>query len=290
MKHLILIVMILSGYITIAQGNKSYDYCYTRNKTIYVYSLAEKKEYPVPLPYSTDPSLSPDGKKVAYTAYDAKGERTVMTIDLNTKRKTLLNTGIKNCYGPVWSPDGQYILYNAFRKANWSICLIDKDNHAPVVLTKDAGSSLGYYSPAWTTDSKKILIQNMESIFILDLAGNRQKTYKIADFTDANSISSSSRFLLTADERQMVFDRSVDDAGLDEPPSAIFIHDMNTNRSARLTQKNFNCFQPVVKGNRIFFSGYKVKEKNASVYSMDLDGKNLKLEFRNTWDFSTKNQ
>ena len=120
----------------------------------------------------TDPYISPDGTKLAYTINSAKGDRQVEVMNLATKQKTLLHTNNNNCYGPVWSPDGQLVAYNAFIGNVWYICTIDKDNHTPVVITKSLNYGTGSFSPTWSADSKKIIVQNMDTIFVFSTQAN----------------------------------------------------------------------------------------------------------------------
>jgi Tol biopolymer transport system component len=283
---IVLLFSILQSY---AQTPKSFDYCYSNNKGIYVYSIAEKKEYPV-TKNGTDPCISPDGTKVAFTTTSPKGERHIAVIDLATMKTTIFNTNNNNCYGPSWSPDGQYIAYNAFIKNTWFIAIIDKDNHAPIVITHKITSSTGSYSPTWAANSKKLLIHNMDSIFVVTTTGIILNKYPIAGMIDITDVSSDTKFLLPADETKLVFNAEVDEQGFDGPPGAIFVYDRNTKKTLRVTPKGYYCFEPILKAGKIFFAATKVKSKIDNIYSVDMDGKNLKLEFSNQRDFTSKKE
>src|ERR1700748_1967166 len=129
MKNTLLLFLIISALQANAQS-KSYDYAYLNKKGICVYSLADKKEYPVVASQGDSPSLSPDGRKITYTATNKAGNRFIAVRDLNTKKKTILNTTSNNGYGPVWSPNGRFIAYNVFnaQKSEWAIAVIDSGN------------------------------------------------------------------------------------------------------------------------------------------------------------------
>jgi TolB protein len=130
MKPVYLINLIFCVYSAKGQNIPAFDYSFTTKNGVSVYSVSNKKA--VVVNKQTDPYISPDGTKLAYTANAGNGDRHVEVTDLVTKQKTLLATKNNNCYGPVWSPDGQWIAYNAFINSTWFICIIDKDNHSHV--------------------------------------------------------------------------------------------------------------------------------------------------------------
>jgi Tol biopolymer transport system component len=286
MRSICLFILVFSVCGSYAQDIKSFDYCYTSKGGIYFYSASKKKAELIVK--ETDPYISPDGSKLACTVNSPKGDRQVEVIDLATKQKTLLHTSNNNCYGPVWSPDGQLIAYNAFINNSWFICIIDKDNHTPVVITKSLSYSTGAYSPTWSADSKKILVHNMDTVFVFTTQAKLIEKIPVASFAEATDITSASKFMLTSDESKIVFDCSVNEPGFDEPPGAIFIFDRKAKTTKRLTPKGYWCQQPFLKGDRIYFSASKKKSDISNIYSMKPDGSDFKLELSNGTDFTSK--
>ena len=288
MKFIMQLFFLFQVFISNAQAIKSYDYAYKNKKGIWIYSVAAKKEVLALTNFGTDPSISPDGTMLAYTAYSAKGDRSVEIINLSTKKRTPLHTNCNNCYEPVWSPNGQYIAYSAFINKNWAIAIIDKDNKNMVIITRDLPSTSGYYSPAFSADSKKIILHNMETVFVMNTTGSVIDKYKISEFKDATGISSSTRFLLSPDETKFIFNSSVNEKGYDYPPNAIFVHQISNKSSLRISPKNFSCFKPILKDGMILFSAVKGHSKITDIYSMGIDGENMQTVFRNCSDFTSK--
>ena len=277
MKNTILLFLTIA--VTSAQAQpKSYDYAYVNKKGICVYAVYGKTEILIDAAGS-DPCISPDGKKLAYTATDKQGERFIAVTDLNSKKKIIFNTKSNNCYGPMWSPNGQYIAYNVFNVQNssWSIAIIDSGNTSFKVLTASLPQS---YSPTWTADNKNIVAQDMEKVYLFDLDGTVVRSYKISDMTKDLSPSSADRFQLTADGRKIVFSSEVDEAGgTDGPPTAVFVYDINTKTTRRLSPRGYFCSDILVKGNKVLFTTSKLKSPTQNISSVNMDGTNFKVLF-----------
>src|SRR5271154_1243726 len=69
---------------------KKYDYCFTKESGVFVYSCVDKREDLTNLD-GTDPCLSPDGTQIAFTEYGALDhERRIGLFDLDTKQILIL--------------------------------------------------------------------------------------------------------------------------------------------------------------------------------------------------------
>ncbi|MBS1502123.1 MAG: PD40 domain-containing protein [Bacteroidetes bacterium] len=288
MKKILLFLWIALALKVSAQS-KSFDYCYS-GKGNFVYSVADQKAYPILSGVSaTDLCISPDGMKVAYTT-NTKDGRQIGVIDLNSKHKTTLNTQSNNCYGPVWSPDGKYIAYNVFndQTSKWSIAIIGTaPGSLPQVLT---GKLTECYMPAWTSDSRNVVVQDMNAVYRFDLPGNIVATINIPAPPKTFGASSSDRFIFTADNKKMVFTLEADEPGFnDGPPDAVFVYDMDSRTTLRLSPKGYWAEGVWLNGGRVLFTGGTVKSKAENIYTVGLDGKNLKILFRNARGISAKN-
>jgi Tol biopolymer transport system component len=290
MKHIFSLILTLVTSISFGQSPNAFDYCYENKKGICVYSILEKREVTIPV-VGSYPCISPNGTEVTFTEDKNEGGRNICVYNLVTKRKKTLNINSQNCYGSVWSPDERFIAYNVIYPGineNWGIAVIDTGNHKPVDIIKPTNyNHIGYYSPTWSSDSKKIIFHNMDSIFIFDLNGTLQKKYRIKEFI----ASSSAKCILTPDEKKIVFETSVEEPdlwGLNESPSAIFIYDIINKTSKRITPVNYNCFEPFLFGEKIYFNGYAPGSKIGNIYSLDLYGNNFKTEFKDCRTFTAK--
>ena len=283
------ILLLLSMVITtgVYGQSKSYDYAYMNKKGICVYSVADKKEFLI-AKKGQDPYISPDGKKLAYSASNVKGDRFIAVVDLNTRRKIILNTQNNNSYGPVWSPDGTLIAYNSFdsKNAKWYIALIDSGNTRSRILTGQLENS---YVPSWFANSQNLVAQNLDNVYVVNLSGDIMSSYKIAALSKAMGASSSDRFIFTDDNKKIVFSEDVDEPGeSDGPPSAVFIYDIASKKTLRLSPKGYFANEVFVKGNKVLFTASKLNSPVQNVFSVDVDDKNFKVFFPGCSSVSAK--
>jgi len=107
----------------------------------------------------TDPQLSPDGKRVAYTVSgpdkesdEARSSVYVAAVDGRSAPRRF--THGKRDYNPRWSPDGRYLVFVANREESKSqLYLAPLDGGEARHLTK---SKWGATQPAWSPDGKRI--------------------------------------------------------------------------------------------------------------------------------------
>jgi Tol biopolymer transport system component len=294
--HCLLLPLFLFSYHRV-HSQKHYDACYTYGLNLFVFSQADKHEDTLDV-IGADPDLSPDGTRVAYTAYEHNGDiRKIQLVNLTSGATTVLDPACKHCYGPVWSPDGKQIVYNAMTGSTWHILLRNlSGTEAPVDLTNGLQVTGDVFSPTWSQDGKKILLQDLASVYVLDLTGRIMDTIPISRLREAPSITSATRYLLSKDETSIYFDMEIDpSSGADDPPAAIFAYDRKTKKTRQVSPNGYDCFRPVLKGNRIFFCGYKEGDTTVdkrtfvgNIYSSALDGSDFRLEFKNRRDISFK--
>jgi len=107
----------------------------------------------------TDPSVSPDGLRIAYTSYLRDVRQPHIWI---SNADGTLPTQIRIGKHPCWSPDGNEIAFVAADMAGCEkIWVMDADGSNPTKLT--AGDSNDLY-PVWTTDGKRIIYASDQAI------------------------------------------------------------------------------------------------------------------------------
>ncbi|OGD52940.1 hypothetical protein A3K80_03195 [Candidatus Bathyarchaeota archaeon RBG_13_38_9] len=110
---------------------------------------------------------SPDGTKIAFTAYISPEGRVVWIINADgTGLRQVTTTGAsQNDYKPAWSPDGKKIAYYRRTGVNNDIYVIDADTTgAGALLIQDA------QVPSWSPDGRKIAFSRESdvNIFVAD--------------------------------------------------------------------------------------------------------------------------
>jgi hypothetical protein len=276
-------------------ARKAYDYCYSNHSGLFVRNAGDTAGVHLTLS-ATDVKLSPDGTQLAYTDQNSPDhERRIGLMDLTTLQTTILDSACHNCYGPVWSPDGKYLAYNAMQGQQWNIKYLNIQRGKAAFITPQA-ENMGNFSPQWSADNKKIIVQDMAGVYIIDLNGNIVRTIDISSMDTTLLVSSSTQFLLTGKEDKLIFDCQVSTDSTDvndegEPPPHLFAYDLDAKKLTRLEPKDHICYNPVLKGDTIFCSGYKPKGKGSlNIYGMDLSGAHFKLAFRGGQSFSCRTQ
>jgi PKD repeat protein len=98
-------------------------------------------------PNDTQPTLSPDGKQVAFTR-----NSDIFVMDANLFPVNITNTG--NNQDPAWSPVAARIAFTTTRDGHPELYLINPDGSNLVRLTYNIGFSVGH--PAWSRDGARI--------------------------------------------------------------------------------------------------------------------------------------
>ena len=141
------------------------------------------------------PSFSPDGKQIAYCSSLGSSHH-IYKMDVNGTNNQLI---IQNASAPVWSPQGDKIVYTISgkdRSPQISVANADGSNQKQLTSSVspkwwDTGFPRGGNSaPQWTPDGQKIVYvsseNDKEEIFIMNANGSQQKRLTKAEYWDGS--------------------------------------------------------------------------------------------------------
>ena len=258
---------------TVSLSNKNFALAYQDGDKIVATSIDTMKQ--ISFGGATDPAISPDGNKLAYTLSDSVGHRSIWVADMENKSQGKLQVNNNNYYQAMWSADGNAIAFNIFNSKNlWKIGVIKTDNSGYVML--DSASKINVYSPTWKNE-KEIIGQDLNNLYTFDLSGKLIDTKPIAGLIGKDfSIASSNRFFYTKDGQKLIFNAGNNDVldGLTGPGEAVYLLDLATKKVTRISPKGINVpYGFVTADDRIFYSGAEKPFTQHKIYVSDLDGK-----------------
>jgi TolB protein len=99
-----------------------------------------------------DPAWSPDGKRLAFEAFEGNREIYVMNADGSDVHNVSRDRA--DDYAPIWSPDSRLLFFVSERDgvANRAIYVVDADGGSPMRDTE-----IGYL-PAWSPDGRRMAV------------------------------------------------------------------------------------------------------------------------------------
>jgi len=95
--------------------------------------------------YNTNPSMSPDGKLIAFTKQLGSAQK-VFVLDLATGQETQVTSGGGSDENPSFSPDGYFIAFSSTRSGAKKIFVTTRHGAAPVMIPTGDGAA---YMPSW---------------------------------------------------------------------------------------------------------------------------------------------
>ena len=97
--------------------------------------------------YLADPSMSPDGTRLAYSKEAAPGNYEIFVLNLATKVNTRLTNNAASDRTPTWSPDGTKLAFVSTRSGKAQVYTMNSSTGAGV--TRITSKTYGARSPSW---------------------------------------------------------------------------------------------------------------------------------------------
>jgi Tol biopolymer transport system component len=149
----------------------------TGMSTISIVGAGQTSGLPLPARVS-GMAWSPDGQRIALTAFDARGVSgySLMLLDVASGAITTAATGEGLVGPPRWSPDGTTLLFDIGNPGPNQVCMLRVGDANPARITN---RQLGAFNPEWKPDGNALLFSgpgpdNISQIYSLPLSGGTE--------------------------------------------------------------------------------------------------------------------
>jgi len=227
------------------------------------------------------PEISPDGARLAYNTVQAVGQpahRQLAIVDLAAGTTTILERiPSTNVMAPRWSSDGLRLLFDYYVDNDRRIGVVNTDGTGFTGVLDTQRPHRNYWSATWAADGRSLFAQDLESLYRLDLAGNVLKQWRIEQIVPRGGMSGDVRFAAAPDGRTLLMDVEMSEQerrGWDGPPPAIWLFDLASETSKRLTAPSlyaWNCAWLDAPDSILFISQTRA-ETTPSIYRMTTNG------------------
>ena len=190
-----------------------------------------------------------------------------------------------NSYYPTWSPDGKRILFTLRQNEVWDLGLINSDGTDFRVLKKGAQNEVTRYSPIWARDGQSVFCQDMTNIYQLGLDGSVLAQWKIQKIIPRGDMSGDCRIDVSPDGKHLLLGIEMGEEAnrkdWDGPVPALWSFDLDLQHAVRITPKKLFGWDGVwINNANVLFLSQQSGEKEASIYRMSINGKDLKRLIR----------
>ena len=229
-----------------------------------------------------DPSLSADGKQVAFEESIGGKDRTFCIRDTATGRLIKRHVGTM----PHFSADGRRIAFSLFSGSRWTLWISDLALTAPRKIT-GSGADDPSFPSGWTSDG--LLIAYSEQIggglYALRADGSIAKKVASSEITGKLDTSIPFGCAWSDDLNRIAFEAQTGEELVDsgQPLTGIYLYDFSTKKRRLLTLKGMTGSSPVwASRNRLLFTeGHNKKGSYSSqITSLLLDAKGATNEMQ----------
>ncbi|MBK8039104.1 MAG: PD40 domain-containing protein [Verrucomicrobiaceae bacterium] len=267
---------LLFSFVALITAASGQTVAFQSETHIAVANLADAKPKARKLVEGADPSISPDGTKIAYTKSDAEGNRRIAIYDLATGKSNLVK-GIEgqNEFGAIWSSDGKKLLFNHFAESDWSLASVSATGGGfQIVIDKGVRQAAGFAQIPGTSDW---LCHDLEGFYLakVDDSGAANLTDLPKD-KPIEGLSMPAHLSISPDGKTALFDKSVDEETKPDdegPPSAVFQIEIATGKITRVTPKGLHADGPswLPGGKEFLFGSFDGKTQTETVHRMAIE-------------------
>jgi len=150
-------------------------------------AISEPREIAESAKGASRPTLSPDGKWLAFNTSERQEDLIVVAADGGLTRQ--LTSGEARNRGPRWSPDGKRIAFFSTRSGDWEIWTVDPDGGDLRQITALVGQNVAW--PVWSPDSRQLAYTIFGvNTFLIDpnRPWSAQTPFRLPPFTDPKQI------------------------------------------------------------------------------------------------------
>lgn len=235
----------------------------------------------------SDPCIAPDGKSIALTMDKSRKEtelrRFIGIIKApDAKPRVLDAIPAENNYGPIWSPDGAWLMFSHYSNdTKWDICVVRRDGSDFRDLTEKLQGKEDMLSRGWwAPDSQSIYVYDFKRFYQVGLDGREIARMPVTDILGDAELSSDLGFSLNTDRNRLLAEAPMEVNDIpteDGPPSLIFLRDIAAKTMKRVSPKGISSVHPSwIPGENAFtFRGYK--DKKFGIYRMEIGASEAKL-------------
>jgi len=234
-------------------------------KEIYIsdYDGANQRRITVSRQLNLNPSWSPDGRAIAYTAFRPYPDIFISFIYQGLMQNP--TKGVGNNYLPAFSPDGTRLAFMASRDGNPEIYVANVDGSNPRRLTNHPA---GDVSPTWSPSGGQIA-------FVSDRTGTPQIYVMNADGTNVQRLTTDESYADRPTWSRAPFNEIAYHARTG-PGFDIKILDVTTRQVRQITFGEGSNESPAFSPNGKHIAFTSTRFGGVQVFTIDRDGKNLR--------------